>query len=41
MRDVRDAIAQILDNTTLAQVCERIDEAKASATESEGLMFYI
>lgn len=41
MRDVRDAIAHILDNTTLAQVCERIDEAKASASDSEGLMFYI
>ncbi len=41
MRDVRNAIATILDNTTLAQVCNRIDEARASAHDSEGLMFYI
>ncbi|MFN0104167.1 MAG: RrF2 family transcriptional regulator [Bryobacteraceae bacterium] len=41
MRDVRNAMATILDATTLAQVCRRIDDARASAQDSEGLMFYI
>ena len=43
MREVRDAMAEILDRTTLAQVCERMEEAKARAAQSgeEGLMYYI
>jgi Rrf2 family protein len=45
MREVRDAIAGILDGTTLAQVCHRVDEAKAdiegAAHEQDGLMYYI
>jgi Rrf2 family protein len=43
MREVRDAIAGILDNTTLAQVCHRVDDARAAATaiEAESLMYYI
>jgi len=43
MREVRDAIAGILDRTTLAEVCRRIDTAKGAASESamEGLMYYI
>ncbi len=43
MREVRDAIAGILDNTTLAQVCHRVDEARADAAaqEVESLMYYI
>jgi Rrf2 family protein len=28
MREVRDAIAHILDSTTLAMVCERVDQAR-------------
>ena len=44
MREVRDAMAAILDRTTLAQVCRRVDEASANA-ESEArttaLMYYI
>ncbi len=28
MREVRDAIADILDNTTLAMVCRKVDEAR-------------
>lgn len=43
MREVRDAIAGILDRTSLAQVCRRMDEAKTAATsrEAEALMYYI
>ena len=43
MREVRDAIAGILDSTTLAQVCQRVDEARADcdSSERESLMYYI
>jgi len=41
MRQVRDATAAILDNTTLAQVCQRVDDAQAEARAGEGLMYYI
>jgi Rrf2 family protein len=41
MREVRDAIAEILDRTTLAQICRRMDEARAAAEGGEELMFYI
>lgn len=41
MREVRDAIATILDNTTLAEVCRRMDEARTAAQGSDALMFYI
>jgi Rrf2 family protein len=41
MREVRDAIATILDRTTLAQVCHRMDEARQTASDGDGLMFYI
>ncbi len=34
MRQVRDATAQILDNTTLADVCRQVDELKHSAAET-------
>lgn len=40
MREVRDAIATILDNTSLAQVCARIDDARADAGD-DNLMYYI
>lgn len=39
MKDVRDAIAGILDNTTLADVLEKIDNAEES--EKGVLNFYI
>jgi Rrf2 family protein len=38
MRDVRNAIAEILDRTTLKDVVERVDASKANGTE---LMYYI
>jgi Rrf2 family protein len=45
MREVRDAIAGILDSTTLAQVCQRVDEARAEMEgpqhDAEALMYYI
>ncbi|MEJ1931397.1 Rrf2 family transcriptional regulator [Nostoc sp. NIES-2111] len=41
MRQVRDATAAILDRTTLAQVCQNIDDARAAAGEPEELMYYI
>lgn len=43
MRQVRDATAAILDRTTLAQVCRRVDDAKAQADAADGdaLMYYI
>jgi Rrf2 family protein len=41
MREVRDAMAAILDKTTLADLCSRMDNARAAAEDSEGLMYYI
>ena len=43
MREVRDAIAGILDSTTLAQVCQRVDQARADGEfeQREALMYYI
>jgi Rrf2 family protein len=43
MREVRDAIAGILDHTTLSQVCHRVDDARAESrsAEDESLMYYI
>lgn len=41
MREVRDAIAAILDRTTLADVCRRMEDARAAADDSGGLMYYI
>jgi Rrf2 family protein len=41
MREVRDAIAEILDRTTLADLCRRMDEARAAAHGPDSLMFYI
>ena len=40
MRQVRDAIAGVLDNTTLADVLERVKEARDSKA-GEALMYYI
>ncbi len=42
MRDVRNAIAEILDRITLADVCHRVDEARAaSMPAADELMYYI
>jgi len=41
MREVRDAIAGILDRTTLAMVCERVDTARAERSDPASLMYYI
>jgi Rrf2 family protein len=41
MREVRDATANILDNTTLADVCRRMDNALEELQTGEALMYYI
>jgi Rrf2 family protein len=42
MREVRNAIAGILDRTTIAQVCRRVDEARLQGRgEDSALMYYI
>lgn len=40
MREVRDAIADILDRTTLADVLQKVEKVKSQKLE-EGLMYYI
>lgn len=41
MRDVRDALAAILDHTTLADVCTRVREVEAQSEPDQALMYYI
>lgn len=41
MRQVRDATAAILDNTTLAAVCEKVASARQAEEVGEELMYYI
>ena len=41
MRQVRDAMAEILDSTTLASVIERVEQARQTQAEPEVLMFDI
>ncbi|HWC00503.1 MAG TPA: Rrf2 family transcriptional regulator [Bryobacteraceae bacterium] len=41
MRKVRDAVADILDKTTLADVLQQVGEVKRSQDTGEALMFYI
>jgi len=41
MREVRDAIAAILDSTTLAMVCERVDQARQTKNEAAALTYEI
>ena len=41
MREVRDAIAGILDSTTLAMVCEKVDAARQTQHEAEALTYEI
>jgi Rrf2 family protein len=41
MREVRDAIAGILDSTTLAMVCEKVDRARQTQHAPEALTYEI
>jgi Rrf2 family protein len=41
MREVRDAIAEILDSTTLAMVVEKVDVARQTQHETEALTYEI
>ena len=41
MREVRDAMALILDRTSLAEVCRREDAARTEAAQKQEIMFYI
>src|SRR5450432_1195956 len=41
MREVRDAIATILDSTTLAMVCEKVDRARQEQEEPVALNYEI
>jgi Rrf2 family protein len=41
MREVRDAMAEILDRTTLAMVCERVDAAREKQVQPGSLIYYI
>jgi Rrf2 family protein len=41
MRQVRDAIASILDRTTLAMVVRQVDEAREKKEDPGALMYYI
>lgn len=41
MRRVRDAMVEILDHTTLADVCADVDARRKASEPEEALMFYI
>ena len=41
MREVRNAVSGILDSTTLAMVCEKVDAARRSQRETEALSYEI
>ena len=41
MRQVRDAIAEVLDQTTLADLLKRIEEAAPDKRETVPLMYHI
>src|SRR5580700_2641303 len=41
MREVRDAMASILDSTTLAMVCEKVDHARQTQHEAQALTYEI
>ncbi|HAX43568.1 MAG TPA: Rrf2 family transcriptional regulator [Bryobacteraceae bacterium] len=41
MREVRDAMAAILDRTTLAMVCRKVDERRIETEHAGALMYYI
>ncbi|MCW5977631.1 MAG: Rrf2 family transcriptional regulator [Bryobacteraceae bacterium] len=41
MKEVRDAIAHILDHTTLADVCQKVDTAKDRSELADALIYEI
>lgn len=41
MKEVRDAMASILDKTTLAMVCRKVDERRSEIENAGALMYYI
>ncbi len=41
MREVRDAMAAILDRTTLAIVCRKIEDARTAKVHDGAFMYYI
>ena len=41
MKEVRDAMAAILDNRSLADVCNTVSLLHAADEDREALMFYI
>lgn len=41
MREVRDAIAEILDRTSIAEICRRQSDARRQSSSREALMYYI
>ena len=41
MREVRDAVAEILDNITLEQVCQKVDHARDSYYSDDSLTYEI
>lgn len=41
MKEVRDAMASILDKTTLAMVCRKVDERRSEIEHAGALMYYI
>ncbi|HEY6342495.1 MAG TPA: Rrf2 family transcriptional regulator [Bryobacteraceae bacterium] len=41
MREVRDSIAEILDHTTLAAVCRKVDAARQKHREASALVYDI
>jgi len=41
MREVRDAIAQVLDKTTLADLIRKVETARQDRKSREPLMYYI
>jgi hypothetical protein len=41
MREVRDAIAGILDHTTLASVCRKVDQARLEQAPASAWMYEI
>lgn len=41
MRRVRAATAGILDQATLAHICQQVDRARTQAEEADALMYHI
>ena len=41
MRQVRDAIADVLDRTTLTELLQQMEAARSSRSKKEALMYHI